>query len=107
MNTRLMITAALAASFAFTGAAMAADAGQVAAPQNQKTVSAMFAFADQDKNGQLTLAEATGHLPLTARNFADIDTARRGWISFEQFVAFTKQRTGEQVEAVLKVGASH
>lgn len=111
MNTRLLSSALLALSVAASGAAMAADAtaGQLAsaAPQGQQTVRSMFAFADQNKDGQLTRAEAKGHLPVTFSNFDSIDTAKRGWISFEQFADFTNQRVGKQADAVLKVGQWH
>lgn len=106
MNTRLMNSALLSACLLVSGAAMAADAA-VAAPQNLKTAQAMFSFADQNKDGRLTRAEAQGHLPITFTRFDRIDTARRGWISFEQFADFTNQRAGQQAEAVLKVGQWH
>lgn len=101
MKTRLISAALIAVSFVASGAAMAA------APQGEKTVQAMFALADQNKDGQLTRAEAKGRLPLTYENFARIDTAGRGWISYAQFVDFTNQRVARQAEDVLKVGSSH
>lgn len=106
MTTRLMTSALLTACLLVSGAAMAADAA-VAAPQNLKTAHAMFNFADQDKDGRLTRAEAKGHLPLTFGSFDRIDTARRGWISFEQFAGFTNQRADQQAQAVLKIGQWH
>lgn len=111
MNTRLLTSAVLALSMVATGAAMAADVTgglpQAATAQGQQTVRSMFAFADQNKDGQLTRAEAKGHLPVTYAGFDSIDTARRGWISFEQFAAFTNQRVGKQAEEALKVGQWH
>lgn len=111
MNTRLLSSAVLALSMIASGAALAADAtgglSQPAAPQGQQTVRSMFAFADQNKDGQLTRAEAKGHLPATFSNFDSIDTAKRGWISFEQFADFTSQRVGKQAEAVQKIGQWH
>lgn len=106
MKTRLMTSALLSACLLVSGAAMAADAA-VAPPQNLKTAHAMFAFADQNKDGQLTRAEAKGHLPLTYNSFDSIDAAKRGWISFEQFAEFTNQRAAQQADAVLKVGQWH
>jgi hypothetical protein len=58
-------------------------------------VRSMFNFADADKNGRLTREEAKWHLPFTFSDFATIDTDRRGWISFEQFAAYTHQRVGK------------
>lgn len=108
MNARLISSALLAVSFLSSGAAMAADTlYSTAAPQGEKTVRAMFAFADQNKDGQLTRAEARGHLPLTFNSFDSIDTARRGWISYTQFVDFTNQRVGKQADDLLKIGQSH
>ncbi|MDP2006599.1 MAG: EF-hand domain-containing protein [Rubrivivax sp.] len=107
MNTRLFAATLLAAALATSGAALAADTGTASPPSNLKTVSAMFAFADQNHDGQLTRAEAKGHLPVTASQFETIDQAQRGWISFEQFVAFTNRRAGQQADAVLQVGSWH
>ena len=36
-----------------------------------------------------------------------IDTAQRGAISFDQYVAFTQQRATQQAEEVQKIGAWH
>jgi hypothetical protein len=103
MTTRLMTAAALATCLFAAGSALAADT----APQNLKTVQALFDFADQNHDGRLTREEARGHLPLTYGSFDRVDSARRGWISFEQFVAFTNQRAGGQAEEVLKLGQWH
>jgi Ca2+-binding EF-hand superfamily protein len=77
---------------------------QAAAPKGDKSVRAMFAFADKNKDGQLTRAEAKGHLPITYKNFDSIDTDKRGWISFDQFVEFTNKRIGKQADDILKIG---
>jgi len=106
MKTRTIASALLAASLFATGAAMAADAPE-AAPQNLRATHALFAMADQNKDGQLTRDEARGHLPLTYANFERIDTAKRGWISFEQFLAFTQERSAKLAEEALKVGQWH
>jgi Ca2+-binding EF-hand superfamily protein len=105
MKTRLIASSLLAAGLLVSTAAMAAD--DVAAPQNLKAVTAMFAFADQNKDGQLTREEARGHLPLTYANFDRIDNAQRGSISFEQFLGFTHQRVGKQADELLKIGQWH
>lgn len=107
MKTRLMTSALFSLALFSTGAAFAAVADAPAAPQGQKTVQAMFAFADQNQDGRLTRAEAKGHLPATYSAFDSIDTAKRGWISYEQYVEFTNQRVNKQTEAVLKVGTWH
>ncbi len=106
MKTRLIASALLAAGLFATGAAMAGDAPE-AAPQNLKTARALFSMADQNKDGQVTREEARGHLPLTYANFERIDTARRGSINFDQFLAFTQERAAEQADQVLKIGQWH
>ncbi|XVJ70777.1 MAG: EF-hand domain-containing protein [Rhizobacter sp.] len=70
-------------------------------PSGQRTVRSMFNFADANKDGRLTRDEAKGHLPLTFSDFASIDIDSRGWISFEQFVAYTNQRVGKQADDIL------
>ena len=111
MNTRLISSTLLTLSLVAVGHAMAADAtstqSQPAAAQGQNTMRAMFAFADQNKDGQLTAAEAVVRLPITSANFDTIDSAKRGWISIEQFAAFTQQRGAVQAEQVFKIGAGH
>jgi Ca2+-binding EF-hand superfamily protein len=77
---------------------------QAAAPKTGKTVRSMFEWADKNKDGQLTRAEAKGHLPITYQNFASLDTDKRGWISFEQFVEFTNKRVGKNADDILKIG---
>ena len=92
----------------FTAAALAATPTPSTAPaEGQRTVRAMFDFADANKDGRLTRAEARGHLPLTYDQFQSIDTAGRGWIGFDQFVAFTNRRVEQQTRAVFKVGDWH
>lgn len=73
-------------------------------PKTGKTVRSMFARADKNKDGQLTQAEAKGRLPITYKNFASLDTDKRGWISFEQFADFTNKRVGKNADDILKIG---
>lgn len=77
---------------------------QTTAPKGDKTVRMMFSFADKNKDGKLTRAEAKGHLPITYKNFDSIDTDKRGWISFEQFLEFTNKRVGKNADDILKIG---
>jgi len=84
--------------------AQAAAPASAAAPQPMKTVRAMYAFADQNKDGRLTRDEANHHLPFTHADFATIDTDKRGWISFEQFLAYTNRRVGKQADDTLHSG---
>ncbi len=81
-----------------------AQSSAASAPQGQRTVRSMFAFADINRDGQLTRAEAKGHLPLTYKSFKTLDIDKRGWISFEQFVEFTNKRVGKQADDILRIG---
>ena len=93
------------ATFAQSATDARADANTPgAAPKSGKTVRSMFEWADKNKDGQLTRAEAQGHLPITHKNFAGIDADKRGWISFEQFVDFTNKRVGKNADDILKIG---
>ena len=91
-----------ALAVAGSGTAFAQSAGD--APKTGKTVRSMFAWADKNKDGQLTNAEAKGHLPITHKNFGSLDTDKRGWISFEQFADFTNKRVGKNADDILKIG---
>ena len=75
-----------------------------ATPKTDRTERAMFTRADKNKDGQLTRIEAKGALPLTHKNFASIDTDKRGWISYEQFAAFTNARVGKDAADIQKIG---
>lgn len=96
----------LAAVVAAPGLVMAQAAGTTLAapPGGERTVRTMFGWADQNHDGQLTRAEAEHTLPITYRRFAEIDTGKRGWLSFDQFAAFTTRRVGEHADEILKTG---
>lgn len=96
----------LAAVIATPGLVMAqaGTARPAAPPPGERTERTMFAWADQNKDGQLTRAEAKNALPITYRKFAEIDTSKRGWISFDQFAAFTTKRVGKHADDILKTG---
>ena len=102
MAMALTLSLALAAHGVATAQSSAASA-----PQGQRTVRSMFAFADFNQDGQLTREEAKGHLPFTYTNFNAIDVDKRGWISFEQFVAYTNKRTGRQADDIVRLGDWH
>ena len=65
---------------------------QPAATQGPMTLRKLFANADKNGDGQVTKAEAKGHLPITYSSFEQIDVDKRGWITFDQFMAFTNKR---------------
>jgi Ca2+-binding EF-hand superfamily protein len=103
-RSRKTFVAMLLASAAAIPTLALAQQGAAGPAGGDKTVRTMFAWADKNKDGQLTRAEAKGHLPITYKNFADIDTDKRGSISFEQFVAFTNKRVGKNADDILKIG---
>ena len=71
------------------------------AAKEPMTLRRLFARADKNHDGQVTKAEAKGTLPVTYANFEQIDTDKRGWISFEQFMAFTNKRVAKQADDIL------
>jgi Tfp pilus assembly protein FimT len=103
-HTLALALTALAVAGPTTAFAQSATDTQATAPQSGKTVRGMFAWADKNKDGQLTRSEAKGHLPITHKNFASLDTDKRGWISFEQFADFTNKRVGKNADDILKIG---
>jgi Ca2+-binding EF-hand superfamily protein len=75
---------------------------QPAATKEPMTLRRLFARADKNGDGRVTKAEAKGPLPITYANFEQIDTDKRGWISFDQFMAFTNKRVDKQADDILK-----
>ena len=74
---------------------------QPAATRAPMTLTKLFARADKNGDGKVTKDEAKGHLPITYLNFEEIDTDKRGWISFDQFIAFTNKRVNKQADNIL------
>lgn len=107
MSTRTLAAALLTLGLATSAAIAATPSAATPTVEGQKTVRAMFDFADANRDGRLTRAEARGHLPLTHDQFQAIDREGRGWIGFDQFLAFTNQRVDQQTQAVFQVGRWH
>ena len=72
-----------------------------AASKEPMTLRRLFARADKNGDGKVTKAEAKGPLPITHASFEQIDTDKRGWISFDQFMAFTNKRVDKQADDIL------
>jgi Ca2+-binding EF-hand superfamily protein len=68
------------------------------------TLRRLFANADKSGDGKVTKDEAKGHLPITYLSFEEIDTDKRGWITFEQFMAFTSKRDQKLADDILTQG---
>ena len=77
---------------------------QTAAIQAPMTLKKLFANADENGDGKVTKDEAKGHLPITYRSFEEIDTDQRGWITFDQFMAFTNKRVQKHADDIFKQG---
>jgi hypothetical protein len=110
-RTQALLAALVAttASMVCSGAT-AAGAGDIlaqAAPaastevKSGPTLRRLFAAADANHDGKLTKEEARGWLPITYANFDKIDTDKRGYITFEQFMAFTQARVNKQADEIL------
>src|SRR5580765_6854737 len=78
-------TASWAQQPAATQGQSQAQPTQPAAAQGPWTLRKLYAHADKNHDGKLTKDEAKGHLPITYASFEEIDTDKRGWITFEQF----------------------
>ena len=74
---------------------------QPAETKGPMTLRRLFARADKNGDGRVTKEEAKGTLPITYASFAEIDIDKRGWISFEQFMAFTNKRVNKQADDIL------
>ena len=77
---------------------------QPAATQGPMTLRKLFANADKNGDGKVTKEEAKGHLPITYASFEEIDTDKRGWITFDQFMAFTNKRVQKHADDILTEG---
>ncbi|CAB3783596.1 hypothetical protein LMG28688_01679 [Paraburkholderia caffeinitolerans] len=76
----LMLAAALMASSAF-----AQDA-------RMQQVQSRFEAADTNHDGKLTPAEAQAGMPLVAKNFDQIDTAHKGYVTLDDIAQFAAKR---------------
>ena len=77
---------------------------QTAAIQAPMTLRKLFANADKNGDGKVTKDEAKGHLPITYLSFEEIDSDKRGSITFDQFMAFTIKRDQKLADDILSQG---
>ena len=77
---------------------------QTAATQAPWTLRKLFTNADRNGDGKVTKDEAKGRLPITYASFEEIDKDKRGWIDFDQFMAFTNKRVQKQADDILTQG---
>ena len=80
---------------------------QTAATQAPLTLRKLFTNADKNGDGKVTKDEAKGHLPITYLSFEEIDTDKRGWITFDQFMAFTNKRDQKLADDILTQGDNY
>ncbi len=74
--------------------------GQLSAAEISAGINMRFANADRNNNGTLTQEEASGGMPMVARNFAAIDTRGSGSVSLSQVRDFMAQSMKSAVAAV-------
>jgi EF hand len=113
-KTALLVIALMVAFSTASWAQQTQPAASQGQPQAQPTPPAatkgpldlrkLFARADKNGDGKVTKDEAKGHLPITYLSFEEIDTDKRGWISFDQFVAFTNKRVDKLGDNAFKQG---
>jgi hypothetical protein len=70
-------------------------AGEALRAQALAKLETQFRAADRDHNGSLTAEEAKG-FGFVANNFAAIDTARRGAVSFDELRAYLARTKAER-----------
>jgi EF hand len=76
------------------GAAKAsATPGAASAPN---TLADRFAAADVNHDGKLTLEEASGKMPMVARNFDKIDKTKRGYVTLDELQAYAQERAAQR-----------
>jgi Ca2+-binding EF-hand superfamily protein len=75
-------------------AVVATSAPAFAQPQkaDREEVAKVFAAADKDNNGQLTLEEAKAGMPRVAANFDKIDKDKKGYVTLDQIKAMAPRR---------------
>lgn len=73
----------LVAGLVFMSAANAAPTAAFAQMMQNR-----FNAANTNHDGKLTLAEAQAGMPRVAQHFSEIDTAKKGYITFAQLSAF-------------------
>jgi Ca2+-binding EF-hand superfamily protein len=79
-----------AAVTAFLAAAAPVSA-QPSKPDGDE-LAKLFAAADKDSNGRLTLEEAKAGMPRIAANFDKIDKDKKGYVTIEQIKAIAPKR---------------
>ena len=68
----------------------------------EEKVAERFAKADLNRDGNLTLDEAKNGMPRVAKNFLAIDSARKGYVSKDQIIAFALQKKAAYKAGKLK-----
>lgn len=58
-------------------------------------VTNRFKNADTNQDGKLTREEATAKMPRVAKNFDQIDTEKKGYITLDQIIKYNKDNMGQ------------
>jgi len=60
--------------------------------QMEKQLQSRFANANTTQDGKLTREQAAAGMPMLAKHFDEIDTAKAGYVTLPQIEAFMQQR---------------
>jgi uncharacterized lipoprotein YajG len=61
-------------------------------PQRMAQMAPQLQSANTTQDGKLTRQQAAAGMPMVARHFDDIDTAKAGYVTLPQIEAFMQQR---------------
>jgi methionyl-tRNA synthetase len=89
--TILALCLACTGAFAQTATPAMGDNPQRMAQMAQQLQS-RFANANTTQDGKLTRQQAAAGMPMVARHFDEIDTAKAGYVTLPQIEAFMQQR---------------
>jgi hypothetical protein len=100
-KTLTILALCLASTGVFMQSASAQQMGANAAGGSPQRMAQMaqqlqsrFANANTSQDGKLTKQQAAAGMPMVAKHFDEIDTARTGYVTLPQIEAFMQQRMG-------------
>jgi EF hand len=86
-------TVVLGLVLAFGGASAIAQTSNTPDPQQMRAkMTERFAAADVNHDGKLTREEAEAKMPMVAKNFDQIDTTHKGYVTLDDIQAFSREK---------------